>query len=900
MRIGCRFLGRPVRFGVHALLVCALSATLGASTSPAPEAILREKILIPAGEFTLGRNSTAVSENSPARTVFLDGFEISRFEVTWEEFQAFIDAGGYKDRATNGYWSRKGLQLGDIATWSVNGVGGQKLDGPHWSPTGAGPPEMVRQNRWPPRLKDPVVGISYWEAEAYASFVGGRLPTEAEWEKAAKWDAGRGEARTFPWGESASTPLPANGYEASEGYSVISEVDNPKYAGDISVFGVRGLGGNVREWVADMYDPDAYARASSNNPFNYQSRRTDHTDAIGALLPIEWCLRGGHFMSVTSDRKPFECSTRVKENPFYRSAVVGFRVAWDLGPPKVQEPVERSDRPGTAVVIPGGTYQVGHTLGMPSDSGSSANESPQHDVCLDPFWIGKYEVTWYEYKKYMAMGGYGDPLGPRPSWWSEDGWRWRINPPGAFGNVNLSVKSPDLLGRLRPTFGRRAVPWKGPWSSSGSLSSPPDDHPVVSLSWYEAEAYCKFVGGRLPLEVEWEVAATWNPATGKPLQFPWGNLYTFSRETLFTNGADDPKYPGYQSSPVGMYPEGRSPFGCEDMAGNAFEWVEDWYNPASYATHESQCGGNITTPAALKIPAPVLLGYSPIPGFRSKRGGSFDPEFDGAFSQRGRTRGIDGAQGFRHHTFGVRVAWDRDPSSLPAAERVRPPHVSGTDTPFRPPIEEGMEKSRSIFWVEPSMSPSTFNETLDTPGKVDVYRVVGPAGLWVEINLDANGGAEDPNGSSPLDAVVEVFVAGTKAPVASYDDDWGQRENGDRDYYLDPPVFRQRIPFEGSFDIHVRPYAWPQEGAQSGLPLGDRSYSGPDYDYRLKIKALDQPCYDLTGDSRVNGEDLLEAFVEVAERRPVKRNKIDDPDLPSPPDLFSLAVLWNRLGDRCP
>ena len=136
-----------------------------------------EMIEIPAGEFEMGNDSIDALDNERLRhRVYLDTYWIDRYPVTCKEYRMFIEAGGYQNSK---WWSAQGWQ------WLQEHPVAQPL---YWSDA----------TTWD---NHPVCGISYYEAEAYARFVGKQLPTEAQWEKAASWDTATRRFQTYPWGD---------------------------------------------------------------------------------------------------------------------------------------------------------------------------------------------------------------------------------------------------------------------------------------------------------------------------------------------------------------------------------------------------------------------------------------------------------------------------------------------------------------------------------------------------------------------------------------------------------------------------------------------------------------------------------------------------------------------------
>jgi len=237
-----------------------------------------------------------------------------------------------------------------------------------------------------------------------------------------------------------------------------------------------------------------------------------------------------------------------------------------LGSYAPRRPVERGPKQPPMVLIPGGEYVVG------SDSGE-ANERPAHRVRVKPFYIDRYEVTNEMYGEFIRDAGYPPPL------------RWK----------------PDS------TF----------WPEDAKL-------PATWISWHDANAYARWRGCRLPTEVEWEVAA--RCSTG--LAYPWGNEPALPSGEVPANvdGNDD----GYRfgPAPVGSFPKGRSCWGVDDMAGNVWEWLADWYLPAAYQDSTQRASAAAVSDSLFG--QRVIRGgswFDPISFARTTRRTGFDPNF---------------------------------------------------------------------------------------------------------------------------------------------------------------------------------------------------------------------------------------------------------------------------------
>ena len=200
------------------------------------------------------------------------------------------------------------------------------------------------------------------------------------------------------------------------------------------------------------------------------------------------------------------------------------------------------------IYIPAGSFLMGNS-GVGNDATySKSSELPQHSVTLSGYYIGKYLVTRGEYAKFISAGGYSNS-----AYWSSAGWSWKVS-----------------NSRTEPYYWAASQNW-----GSGTFTQT-DNHPVVGVSYYECEAYCNWAGGRLPTEAEWEKAARWTGSHANV--YPWGDTWDQEKcNNYYDSNPAGGGYVKYQTSPVGSYPSGASPYGCQDMAGNVWEWCADWY-----------------------------------------------------------------------------------------------------------------------------------------------------------------------------------------------------------------------------------------------------------------------------------------------------------------------------------
>jgi formylglycine-generating enzyme required for sulfatase activity len=262
-------------------------------------------VFVPAGEFKMG-SDTEPGEEKPLHTVNLDAFWIDQTEVTNTQFELFVKDSGYKTDAEKG----GGSVVFNIITKKM-----EPVKSANWKhPQGVESSLNGLENH-------PVVQISWNDATAYCKWAGRRLPTEAEWEKAA-----RGLYKNiYPWGNMppagnllnfADKNLPANQSDNSidDGYQFTSPVGN--YPSGASPYDALDMAGNVWEWVSDWYALDYYKESPVYNP-------------QGPLSGSNRVLRGGSWGDIGINNRS---DNRLNAIPNSRGPSVGYRCAMSANP----------------------------------------------------------------------------------------------------------------------------------------------------------------------------------------------------------------------------------------------------------------------------------------------------------------------------------------------------------------------------------------------------------------------------------------------------------------------------------------------------------------------------------------------------------------------------------------
>ena len=557
-------IGRPLTLTVSVPPnATAQDFTCAICSPPAPGDMLP----IPAGAFQMGcsPNDANCSEaERPLHTVTLSAYSIDKYEVTNARYAACVAAGGCT-APSNASSSTRSSYYGN-----------------------------------PTYDNYPVVYMGWSQAAAFCAWEGKRLPSEAEWEKAAR---GASDTRIYPWGDQAPDCTRAN-YSYFDGNSSQLCIGDTSavgsYPAGASPYGVMDMAGNVLEWVNDWYESGYYSVSPTTDPPGPASGAYYHVLRGGlwqlspdwmrisnrvSLVWPEWnnavgfrCARSQASLPTptptsTAASAPTPTSTFIPTpTSTFMSTPTATPTTTPTPPPTVTStppPTATSTPPPTATSTPPPTatpematipipssFQMGCSL---NDKNCYNDEKPLHAVGLVNYTlsIDKYEVTNARYAACVAAGSCAAP--------------WTI------GSHTHSF----YYGN--PTY---------------------SDYPVIYVDWYRAETFCKWEGKRLPTEAEWELAARGAVDTRI---YPWGDgdpTCALANFDISISGDGSGRCVD-DTSAVGSYPGGVSLFGVMDMAGNVSEWVEDLYDAGYYSVSPP-----FNPPGPLTGPNRVLRGGS--------------------------------------------------------------------------------------------------------------------------------------------------------------------------------------------------------------------------------------------------------------------------------------------------
>jgi iron(II)-dependent oxidoreductase len=275
---------------------------LHAAVPPAGRQLAAREVLVPGGPFMMGTSTEpwALDNERPAHVVEVPAFVIDAAAVTNGEYAEFIAAGGYDDQR---WWSEAGwahrVEAGLAAPqfWESDGSG-------EWYRRRFGVLERVAAD-------EPVVHVCFHEADAYARWAGKRLPTEAEWEKAARFDPATGRSRRFPWGDEDPTPEHAN-----LGQRHLRPAAAGAFPAGASPLGVQQLIGDVWEWTSSGWHPYPGFEMFPYPEYSQVFFGGDYR-----------VLRGGSF---GTDPAAVRGTFRNWDHPIRRQIFAGFRCARDV------------------------------------------------------------------------------------------------------------------------------------------------------------------------------------------------------------------------------------------------------------------------------------------------------------------------------------------------------------------------------------------------------------------------------------------------------------------------------------------------------------------------------------------------------------------------------------------
>ncbi|MCI0385267.1 ergothioneine biosynthesis protein EgtB [Streptomyces sp. CNQ085] len=307
---------------------------------------------------------------------------------------------------------------------------------------------------------------------------------------------------------------------------------------------LRAVGG--REPLRADLDPlyDAFRNPRADRPAlpllrppearRYIAEVRERVLGVLAESPLEGSplLENAFVFGMTAQHEQQHCETMLATHQLRRGPAVLDAPA----PPAA--PASGADLP-REVLVPGGTF----TMGTSADPWALDNERPGHTVDVPAFYLDTVPVTCGAYQEFIDDGGYDDPR-----WWTLEGWTYRRE---------AGLSAPLFWERRDGVWLRRRF---------GRTEPVPPDEPVMHVCWYEADAYARWAGRRLPTEAEWEKAARHDPATGRSLRHPWGDAEPTPELANLGQWHLRP-------APAGAYPSGAAPCGARQLLGDVWEWT---------------------------------------------------------------------------------------------------------------------------------------------------------------------------------------------------------------------------------------------------------------------------------------------------------------------------------------
>lgn len=496
----------PKVIGVF-LVIIFINLVVGGTSAQENQSVPEGMVLIPAGEFQMGSSGDVPDDQTPVHTVYIDAFYMDKHEVTNVQYKAFVDA--------NPEWQKMNInkRFGSGAylyLWDDNTYPSEKAN-------------------------HPVTHVNWYAAMAYAKWANKRLPTEAEWEKAAR---GGLTGQKYPWGNAEPDPNKVN-YEGNVGDTA------PVGSYPPNRYGLYDMAGNVAEWCLDKYSIDFYENSPRRNPIagvgnihhlinNFTSVRSIGSYRLnGGWIYSSRVIRGGTWYH---DETEIQVANRNDYRVQETNSQYGFRCVRPLTDdeaqyaeqqrrvtPEEKKPQLRDNNIDGMALIPAGEFEMGS-----NDEEAEESEKPVHTVYVNAFYMDIHEVTNAQYQKFVLAN---------PKWQKE--------------NIADQFHNGDYL-----------KDWNGNDYPNGKA-----DYPVVYVSWYSAMAYAKWERKRLPTEAEWEKAAR-GGGTGK--KYPWGNAIDTSKANYDSRASITVR--SYSPNQYGLY----------DMVGNVHEWCLDAYDERFY------------------------------------------------------------------------------------------------------------------------------------------------------------------------------------------------------------------------------------------------------------------------------------------------------------------------------